>query len=537
MAMLLLLVIGLPVAGAGVVLLVARFGARAVRTVSAMTVLATCVISVLLAAGYDPAITGETWQELFQFRVNFPAGSFGGDGPPRVALGVDGISVWLLVTTCLLMVPAVVLPWRAGDQHPAGFHAVLLLGQASLLVLFAAVDVVLFVVLLEASRMILFMIVGKWGGTERRAAAKRFFVFTYLGGGLILSGLVLVVLSHSRLTEAVTFSIPQLLDELPLATVAGGSWAFWLLLVGFAIHVPLFPLHVWFEGADMEASTAGSVLLSGIWIKVGGYGVLRFVLPLGGAHCWEVLGIVAGLGVVGFLYNTLRSVGQRDLRRLLAGLSAGSCCIAVGAMFSLNSAGFAGGLLQMLNHALAGGLLIVLVGLLVDRYRTAELEGCSGLAGKLPVLSGLVFFGAFSLMGIPGLAGFPALLLMMSGLIRAGHWYVVAGLVAIVLTGWSLVGCLMRAFLGPLREPELNGRPWAPSEPGSRAAVTDLTGWELATVLPLVGAILWLGLWPQPLLDRAAPSLEKIAATVRAGKTNETVRPKITRADSMERRR
>ncbi len=368
----------------------------------------------------------------------------------------DGISLSLIVLTSLLTVSCVLISWEAIRDRAAGFYACLLLLEAGLIGVFTAFDLIQFYVFFEFTLVPLFFLVGIWGGPKRRYAAVKFFLYTFVGSLVTLVGLVALVLTVSSKGLAVPTSIPALahwLVEHPLPEQTQVA-LFLAISVGFMVKIPVFPLHTWLPLAHVEAPTAGSVLLAGVLLKLGTYGILRLCLPMF-PYAAQTVGIplMAGLGVAGIIYGSLCALAQRDIKKLVAYSSVAHLGFCVLGLFALNAAGLSGGVLQMINHGLSTGALFLLVGMVYDRYHTRQLDDLGGLAARLPLIACTMVFVAMASIGLPGLNGFVGEVLSLAGMFRRNHVYAVLGTTGVVLGAWYLLTMIQQAFFGPLREP------------------------------------------------------------------------------------
>ncbi|HLJ11732.1 MAG TPA: NADH-quinone oxidoreductase subunit M, partial [Planctomycetaceae bacterium] len=335
----LILMVLLPLVGAGLVLLAARQGREQVRRFALVAVVLTFALSLIVVANYDPDRRDASGRpQLIQMQTNLPwvgsidaQGKYIGPGPDiQFALGVDGLSLWLIGLSALLMIPSVLVSWEAVRDRAAAFYALMLVLEAGLIGVFAAQDIILFYVFFEFTLIPLFFMVGIWGGHDRRFAARRFFIYTLAGSVLTFLALIFIVLSYSWMSHnrELTFSIPTLTEGIatlvktdPAARAYWSDvslWVFLALFAGFAIKVPLFPFHTWLPLAHVEAPTAGSVLLAGVLLKIGSYGFLRFALPLVPAACWAMFDTIAVLAVIGIIYGALLALAQDDIKKLVA---------------------------------------------------------------------------------------------------------------------------------------------------------------------------------------------------------------------------
>lgn len=419
-------------------------------------------------------------------------------------LGLDGISLALVLLTTVLTCSCVLISWDSIRERAAGFYASLLLLEAGLIGVFCAFDLVLFYVFFEFTLIPLFFIIGIWGGPQRRYAAIKFFLYTFVGSLVTLIGLVAVVLTASSAGLSTPASIPALAAWLQLNPLSP-NWQIALFLaiaVGFAVKVPVFPLHTWLPLAHVEAPTAGSVLLAGVLLKLGTYGFLRICLPMFPHACATVgVPLLAVLAVIGIIYGSLCSLAQRDIKKLVAYSSVAHLGFCMLGLFALNSAGIAGGVLQMINHGLSTGALFLLVGMIYDRYHTRMLDELGGLAARLPLLACTMVFIAMASIGLPGLNGFVGEVLSLIGMFQRHPVYAVLGTTGIVLGAWYLLSMLQRAFFGPLREPTHGSEP-----------VRDMNPREIAAIAPICALCLWIGVMPQPLLNTIRPDVEAIVA-------------------------
>jgi NADH-quinone oxidoreductase subunit M len=409
-------------------------------------------------------------------------------------LGADGVSVLMLMLTAVLTISAILISWESITERAVEFYICLLVLEAGMLGAFIAFDVLLFYVFFEFTLIPLFLLVGIWGGSQRQAAAYRFFIYTLAGSVITLLGLVVLVLKvlQEGLT-ATPFSIPDIaaaLKDHPLPD----PWQIGLLLAlsaGFVIKVPLFPFHTWLPLAHTEAPTAGSVLLAGILLKLGTYGFLRLCLPLlPDAVAGFGVPVFASMAVIGIVYGALGALAQSDIKKLVAYSSVSHLGFCMLGMFALNAEGVSGSVLQMVNHGLSTGALFLLVGMVYDRYHTRELSELGGLANRLPWLSVCMVFICLASAGLPGLNGFVGELLSLIGMFKAHAWYSVIGATGLVLGAWYLLDMLRRGFFGPLQEPS-----------SVHGHIADINVRECLAVVPLMGLCLWIGVYPAPALE------------------------------------
>ncbi|MDW8267345.1 MAG: NADH-quinone oxidoreductase subunit M [Gemmataceae bacterium] len=443
-----------------------------------------------------------------------------GPGVVQFYIGLDGLNIWLVVLTGVLMLPAVLVSWRHITERVHEFFAWLLLLQTAMLGIFLAFDIVLFYVFFELSLVPLFFLIGIWGGPERRHAARKFFIYTLAGSVLTLLGVIAVVLACYERHGELTFSLPRLVEivhsrlglDSPEERAYWGNVQFWVFLAltaGFAVKVPLVPLHTWLPLAHVEAPTAGSVDLAGVLLKVGAYGFLRLCVPLApDASLGLGLPLVTGLAAIGVLYGAYCAYSQDDIKKLVAYSSVSHLGVCMLGMFALNVVGVAGSLMQMVNHGLSTAGLFLLVGMLYERYHTRKISDFGGLAARLPLLGCFMVFICLSSVGLPGLNGFIGEALVLLGIFEhqwaRGQfpWLAVIGASGMVLGAWYLMTMLQRVFFGPVREPTVAGHD-GPSR--------DLSLREVATLAPVAILCVVIGVYPQPMLDAMRSEVQVIA--------------------------
>lgn len=520
-----------PLAG---VLIVGR-SQRVARQMTLMIVLITTAISGWLAFQFPAGA-----RQFAVFEVPWWSRSDQTIGL-RLALGLDGLSVWLYALTSLLMVTSVLVSWNSIDRQAPTFYRLLLVLYTGMLGVFTARDLLLFYVFFEATLIPLFFLIGIWGHEDRRHAAVKFFVFTLAGSVLTFLGLLALVIWTASYGAAgkITFSIPELSDRLSelrsqgLLPLSVQLWIFWALFIGFAVKVPLVPLHTWLPLAHVEAPTAGSVLLAGILLKVGGYGFLRLVLPFVPDAVHTVTPWLLAICVVGIVYGAFTAFAQRDIKRLIAYSSVSHLGFCMLGVFCLSPLGLHGGLLQMINHGLATGGLFAVVGMLYERYHTRKIEAFGGLARKLPVLAFMTFVLTFSSIGLPGLNGFVGEILVLIAMFQRawthGGWEMLLAVLAtsgVVLGAWYMLTLVGRVFFGPLVEPlaeavaerdgggsssQVSKEDWQSYHVSAgQHGIQDLNLREIFALAPLFVFIMWIGICPNYFLQKMSPALRQI---------------------------
>jgi NADH-quinone oxidoreductase subunit M len=511
----LLLTIFLPLIGAVALLALNSAGREIARLVALAVTLVTLFCAGQLVFGYATA------NGAAEFAVTDAAWLAGGGSlvDIRFSVGLDGLGVWLFGLSALLFVTAVLVSWEAIQDRAPLFYAMLLLLEFGCLGVFVARDLVLFYVFFEFTLIPLFFLIGIWGSEQRRHAAIKFFLFTLAGSLLTFLGLLAIVLwdYHNSGEHLLRFSIPALtrgLADHPLPP----QWqmlVFLALFAGFAIKVPLFPLHTWLPLAHVQAPTAGSVILAGILLKIGVYGFLRFSVPMLPDATAAAMAPLMWLSVAGILYGALVALAQTDMKRLIAYSSVSHLGYCTLGLFALNATGVQGSVLQMVNHGLSTGALFALIGMLYERYHTRQIADLSGLAVRLPWLAFFMVLFTFSSIGVPGLNGFAGEFLILLGafqrawtgapLLLSAQLVTIAVLAVsgVVLGAWYMLWLVQRVFFGPLKEPPR----LEPSSHGHEE-ITDLNLREILALAPLAVFVVWIGIRPGDFLRPMQPTIE-----------------------------
>ncbi len=431
----------------------------------------------------------------------------------RYHVGLDAISMPLTVLTGLLVPLSIWASFTAIRTRVKEYYAWLLALTAGMFGVFAARDLLLFYIFFEFTLVPLYFLIGIWGGPQRRYAANKFFLFTFVGSMLTFAGILYLGVRAAALNldSVVRFDL-NLLSTLTGLSAAEQSWLFLALFAGFAIKVPFFPLHTWLPLAHTEAPTAGSVLLAGVLLKLGTYGFLRFSLPLvpAGSVAWAPL--MGVLAVAGIIYGALCCWVQRDVKKLVAYSSVSHLGFCMLGMFSLVPVGLSGSVLYMVNHGLSTGALFLVVGMLYERYHTRDLDEIGGLARKMPIMAAFFMLFVLSSIGLPGLNGFISEFTVLFAAFNSdilGRWYGVLGATGILLGAIYMLYATGKVLFGPVREPE--------HTPDLSAGLTrDLTPREIGILAPLAFCVILLGVAPRLITDTLDPVLqEQVLARVR----------------------
>jgi NADH-quinone oxidoreductase subunit M len=407
-------------------------------------------------------------------------------------LGVDGISMPMVVLTALL-VPIALGASTAITKRTKEFVALTLVLEAGMIGAFLATDLFLFFVFFEAMLVPMYFIIGVWGTEKRVYAAFKFFIFTALGSALMLAGIIALAVLHDDQVGHASFALQDLmtLDLTPQTEM----WLFAAFAIAFAVKVPLFPLHTWLPDAHTEAPTAGSILLAGVLLKLGTYGLIRFNLGLFPEASVDAVWIMGALAVVGIIYGAVVAIVQPDLKRLVAYSSVSHLGFIVLGTFALTSGSLQGAVMQNVNHGLTTGALFLLVGMIYERRHTKQIAELDGLQKSMPVYAGFFLFMSFASIGLPGLNGFVGEFLVLIGSYVTLPALTVAAALGVILAAVYLLWAYQRVFTGlPTRD--------------ENRLLADLTVREVALLAPLATLVLVLGLYPGLLLDRITPSTE-----------------------------
>jgi NADH-quinone oxidoreductase subunit M len=415
----------------------------------------------------------------------------------RYLLGVDGISVFMVLLTTFLMPLAILASWKIEERVPYHMASLLVL-ETAMLGTFVALDLLLFFVFFEGMLFPMYLIIGAWGGERRVYAALKFFMFTMAGSALLLVAILFLYFRAGTQLGMPTFELTELAGlDLPVTTA---RWLFLAFFLAFAVKVPLFPLHTWLPDAHVEAPTAGSVILAGILLKIGAYGLIRFNLGLFPEASNYFRDFVSVLAVIGIVYGAVVALIQVDVKRLVAYSSVSHLGFVVLGTFAGTVQGMSGGVVQMVNHGLSTGALFLLVGMIYERTHTRDLSVMGGLSNSAPVLGGFFLVVALSSLALPGLNGFVGEFLVLVGTFATSRTLAVIGAAGVVLSAIYLLWAYQRVMHG---EPRL-----------VPASVGDVSIREYAILTPIVLAIVAIGVFPRPLLERIEPAAERHAAVI-----------------------
>jgi NADH-quinone oxidoreductase subunit M len=421
-------------------------------------------------------------------------------------VGIDGISLVLVLLTTVLTPVSLLYSLTHVEKSARAFSIAFLVLETGVIGTLVALDLALFYVFWEVMLVPMYFIIGIWGGSRRIYAAMKFFLFTMAGSLLMFLAILYLAIRHHAESGRWSFLLADLaLVSYP--TMAIETVLFLAFALAFAIKVPVFPLHTWLPDAHTEAPTAGSIILAGILLKLGVYGYLRFALPLFPDAATRFAPWLGVLGVIGVVYGALVAYAQKDMKRLVAYSSVSHLGLVVIGIGAFTGAALTGAVLQMVNHGLSTGALFLLVGVLYERTHTREIADYGGIAGVVPITTGLFLVATFSSIGLPGLNGFVGEFLILLGTWTSDHrWWAVAAATGVVLSAIYMLSLVQRVFWGPLTREE-NRR------------IPEIRGTELVAAGVLVLLMIWIGVRPNYFLDRLRPSVEEIRRSVELRKT------------------
>ena len=460
---------------------------RNCRSAALITSLVTFLVSLVLWIRFDPTKASFQFEEKLDW---VPALSIG------YHVGIDGISLFFVLLSTLLTPICILASWESVKVRVKEYMVAFLVLETFMVGMFCALDLALFYVFFEGVLIPMFLIIGIWGGKRRVYAAFKFFLYTLLGSVLMLLAIIAIY------WQVGTTDLPTAMEKLDLPF----TWQCWLWLAffaSFAVKVPMWPVHTWLPDAHVEAPTAGSVILAGVLLKMGGYGFLRFSIPLLPEASQYFAPLVFGLSVVAVIYTSLVALVQEDMKKLIAYSSIAHMGLVTIGAFVMNMQSVQGSIFQMLSHGIVSAALFLCVGVVYDRMHTREIAAYGGLVHRMPRYAFTFLFFTLASVGLPGLSGFVGEFLVLVGTFKANTWVAFLATTGLILGAAYALWLYRKVVFGELTKDSLKG-------------ILDMNRREIMVFLPLVLITIWMGIYPSSFLDPMAPSVDKLIGDYQA---------------------
>ncbi|MFP1631395.1 NADH-quinone oxidoreductase subunit M [Zhengella sp. ZM62] len=481
------LVTFLPLVGAFLILLIRDegYGRRNIRNVALLTTVFTFIFSLFIWTGFDTTRQGFQMVEEVEW--------LGGGIAYR--MGVDGISMLFVILTTFLMPLCILASWESVEKRVKEYMIAFLVLETLMIGVFCALDLVLFYVFFEAGLIPMFIIIGVWGGKRRVYASFKFFLYTLLGSVLMMLAIM------AMYWDAGTTSIPDLLAHDFPASMQ--TWLWLAFFASFAVKMPMWPVHTWLPDAHVEAPTAGSVILAAILLKMGGYGFLRFSLPMFPIASQEFQAFVFTLSVVAIVYTSLVALRQEDIKKLIAYSSVAHMGYVTMGIFAMNTQGIEGAIFQMISHGFVSGALFLCVGVVYDRMHTREIAAYGGLVNNMPKYAVVFMIFTMANVGLPGTSGFIGEFLTLLGVFRVNTWVAFFATTGVILSAAYALWLYRRVVFGKLDKEALKG-------------MLDLSAREKVIIYPLVALTIFFGVYPAPIFDVTGVSVNALINDITA---------------------
>lgn len=480
----------LPLIGAIVILFMKKEEEKKIMQTAFAVSMVTLAVSLLLIVGFDST---KSEMQFIEHHSWIP--SIG----VEYVLGIDGISLLLIVMTTIITSIAIVSSYTAIHERIKEYYVSILFLETGMLGVFMSLDFFLFYIFWEIMLVPMYFMIGIWGGGRRLYSAIKFFLYTLFGSLFMLLGILAIYFLNADPqygTGQYTFNVLEL-QKLNLPLHPFQFWLFLAFFLGFAIKVPMFPFHTWLPDAHTDAPTAGSVLLAGILLKMGTYGFVRFCLPIFPEASVYFMPYMSYLALIGIVYGALVALAQKDIKRLVAYSSVSHLGFVMLGIFALNTHGLTGGILQMVNHGISTGALFLIVGMIYERRHTRLIADFGGLSSRMPIYTAVFAVTMFSSMGLPGLNGFVGEFLILVGAFEANKIYAGIAVIGIILGAAYMLWLFQRMMFGPLDKPE-------------NQKIMDMNRREIAYMVPLLVFMVWIGLFPKPFIRVMEPAVAKI---------------------------
>src|SRR3990170_3243513 len=490
MTNLLTAVIFLPLAGALLLVFLPRENHRLLRNVTFAVTLVEFLLSLPVAILFDGSTAAMQFVQKVPWIPQYGI---------EYHVGVDGISLWLVMLTTFLMPIAILSTYSAVEKHVKEFMIFMLVLEVGMVGGFLAVDLFLFYVFWELVLIPMYFLIGVWGSERRIYSAIKFFLFTFAGSVLMLVAIIALYFHHYEVTGIYSTDLLRMYAiDIPVKLQ---FWMFAAFALAFAFKVPMFPFHTWLPDAHVDAPTSGSVILAAVLLKMGTYGFLRFAMPLFPVAAFDLMPVVGALAVVGIIYGALVAMVQKDIKKLVAYSSVAHLGFVMLGLFAFNIQGIEGGILQMVNHGISTGALFLIVGILYERRHTRLISEFGGLSKVLPVYAVVFLIVTLSSVGLPGLNNFVGEFLILMGMFRVSPGCALLASLGVVLSAVYMLWMFQRVMFGVVTDEKNRGLP-------------DLSAQEMACMQPFLVFVFWIGFFPQTFLGKMTASVSAVVARV-----------------------
>ena len=494
-----------PVIGVLLLLFVPKQKHDTIKGTALLISIVAFLLSLWVYYRFDPIASG------MQLQINVPwITSLG----IHFYMGIDGISLLLIMLTTVLTVLCIVSSWNSVTSGVKGYYISMLLLETGMIGVFSALDLFMFYIFWEVMLIPMYFLIGVWGGPRKVYAAIKFVLFTMFGSLLMLVALLYLYFSYQNFSGEYTFNLMKLMGM----TLPHGvqMWLFAAFALAFAIKVPLWPFHTWLPDAHVQAPTAGSVILAGVLLKMGTYGFIRICMPLFPDATFTFMPYISVLAIIAIIYGALVSMVQKDVKSLVAFSSVSHMGFVMLGLFAFNAQGMQGAVIQMINHGISTGALFLIVGMIYERRHTRMIEDFGGIAKVMPTFSAFFMIVMLSSIGLPFTNGFVGEFLILLGTFRANAVYAIIAASGVILAACYMLWMYQRVIFGKVTKPE-------------NEKLTDLTWREKIILIPLVILIFWIGIYPQPFFDRIEPAVRDVIARL-----NDSAMAQKARQDSIE---
>ena len=487
---LLSVLIALPMIGAAALLFFPRDAHGPIRNVTLLVTIAEFLLSLPVVLRFDAATAGMQLVErvpwIPQYGISY-------------IVGVDGISLWILMLTTFIMPITILSTWSAVGKHVKEFMVFMLVLETAMVGVFVATDLFLFYIFWELVLIPMYFLIGVWGGERRLYAAIKFFLYTFVGSVLMLVAIIVLYFHHYAVTGIYTTDLMKLYElTIPVKLQL---WLFAAFFLAFAFKVPMFPFHTWLPDAHVEAPTAGSVILAAVLLKMGTYGFLRFAMALFPVAAADWTPLIATLAVIGIIYGALVAMVQKDVKKLVAYSSVSHLGFVMLGLFAFNLQGIEGAILQMVNHGVSTGALFLIVGIIYERRHTRLISEFGGLSRVVPVFSLCFMIVTLSSIGVPGTNGFVGEFLILLGAFKVQKWYAVVAATGVIFAAVYMLWMFQRVMFGPITNEKNRHLP-------------DMKAREVAYILPILLFVFWIGIYPQTFLRKMDGSVEALVLRI-----------------------